>query len=531
MLRRISAAILLSGSMLFAAIAADGDAVFRTKLPGVIVFSGSGDGAGEGEGEPGPEQPVTTVVPDRSIPAGVAVSLSPTSAPSGIASWRSAGAAIPQGLSITTSGGLTGTPTKPGTFSGLVVEGLNSAGAVQTTSNAFTVTVTSPAITITWPASLQFPNDAVQFSIGVTGGYAPTIGVTGLPAGLSYAAGNVTQSLPTIASGSYSITVAAQDGYSSRSETRSLVITSPITVTANLSNPTFSTSAAADYTLTATAQNATGATSWTVTGLPPGMTETNGGRSITGVPTAAGQYAVTFTATDSLGVTGSVTANVTVVAPTGYPEVVSSGALVSTASTSLIVPLPDQYAQGDVILLMLEGDGLVKPTAPVGWFGIVSADGGVNGSSYTLAYRVVSGTISSPIVNYQGDHVSGKTFSIRGVDTVNGQVLQGNYANGGGATAASGTIGGVTTHGQGLFVGLVVHGQDTASPYVNWSSPDMADVTEVFDGGTTAGHGGGYSLVTARLDPAIASGPWSMQYTLNSSVYHRAFGTVFKPAH
>ena len=45
---------------------------------------------------------------------------------------------------------------------------------------------------------------------------------------------------------------------------------------------------------------------WSVVGLPTGLTMTSGGR-ITGTPSAAGTYSVTVTVTDAVGAKGSVT--------------------------------------------------------------------------------------------------------------------------------------------------------------------------------------------------------------------------------
>jgi hypothetical protein len=84
------------------------------------------------------------------------------------------------------------------------------------------------------------------------------------------------------------------------------------------------------YTTPLTATGGNGSYTWTVTGLPAGLTDANGAASITGTPTAAGSFQVTITATDTENPAQTappVTLTLTVVYPSETAQIQSPARL------------------------------------------------------------------------------------------------------------------------------------------------------------------------------------------------------------
>jgi hypothetical protein len=108
---------------------------------------------------------------------------------------------------------------------------------------------------------------------------------------------------PDIA-GTYRVQVTAtdQNGATDSASFTWTVNTGPLT----LSQPANQTGTVGTRaSLTMRASGGTGPYTWSVTGLPPGL-NINGNNVISGVPTAAGTYAVTVTVTDAVDATDSV---------------------------------------------------------------------------------------------------------------------------------------------------------------------------------------------------------------------------------
>ncbi|MFN7973827.1 MAG: putative Ig domain-containing protein [Acidobacteriota bacterium] len=215
---------------------------------------------------------------------------------------------LPAGLSLSAGGVLSGTPTTPGTSS-FTVTATDSGGC--TGSRAYQLTIDCPTITVA-PASLPNGTVGVPYSQTITasGGTAPyTFAVTSgaLPPGLALAANGVLSGTPT-AVGTYNFTVTATDANAcTGSLAYALTINppgcNPITVSpATLPNG----SVGVAYSQTITASGGTAPYTFAVTlgSVPPGLTLTPAG-VLGGVPTTAGTYAFTVTATDVNGCTGS----------------------------------------------------------------------------------------------------------------------------------------------------------------------------------------------------------------------------------
>jgi len=214
-----------------------------------------------------------------------------------------AAGSVPPGLTLSTAGVLSGTPTAAGSYGFTVTafDGLGAAG-----SHGYTLVV-NPAVSLTtttlanWTAGLAGYSQTVSAS----GGTGPlTFSATGsLPSGLTLSTGGVLSGTPLVA-GSYTFTVTATDMLGASAGQSYTVAINPV-VTLTTTTLAGWTAGLAGYSQTISASGGTGPLTFVATGsLPPGLTLSTAGL-LSGTPTAAGSYGFTVTAFDSLGAAGS----------------------------------------------------------------------------------------------------------------------------------------------------------------------------------------------------------------------------------
>ncbi len=254
--------------------------------------------------------PALTLTP-ASLPAGttgVAYSQQLT-ASGGVApySFSVIVGALPTGLTLSTTGLLSGTPTQTSGVN-LTIRATDANGCAGT--QVYALTVNCATVTVN-PATL--PN-------GTTGAvYNQTLTQTGgagtvtfslsngtLPTGLSLSNAGVLSGTPTQA-GSFPITVTATDAAGcggSRNYTLTINGNCP-TLTVNPATlPAGQMGAAYNQTITATGGTAPYAYTVSVGALPNGITLTTAG-VLSGTPTVSGQFGFTVTATDANGCAGT----------------------------------------------------------------------------------------------------------------------------------------------------------------------------------------------------------------------------------
>src|SRR6185312_13122457 len=214
---------------------------------------------------------------------------------------------LPAGLSLTSAGVLSGTPTTATTYS-FTIKATDSAGSGG--SRAYNVTI-SPSNTLTLsPASLGggTVGSVYNQTITATGGTVPyTFAVTAgsVPAGLTLSSGGVLSGTPTTAT-TFSFTVKATDStgtigsqiYNVTIARANILTLSPATL------PNATHSLPYNQKITATGGTAPYRFSVTAGALPTGLALFGSG-SFGGAPTTAGTYSFTVTATDSGNGTGS----------------------------------------------------------------------------------------------------------------------------------------------------------------------------------------------------------------------------------
>jgi hypothetical protein len=224
----------------------------------------------------------------------------------GTLTWSMAsGSTLPAGLSLSSSGAISGTPTTPATTSFTVKVTDSSgaqAGALSATQQlSITIKPTALAITTTSLSNgvLGVAYSAALAASGGTGTMSWSVTTGSLPGGLNLSGAGEISGTPT-AAGATSFTVTATDsGTPPQTANQSLSITiNPklaITTTA-LPNGVVSTA----YSASLQSSGGVGTITWSVSSgtLPAGLSM-NGSGAISGTPTTAGASSFTVTAKDS----------------------------------------------------------------------------------------------------------------------------------------------------------------------------------------------------------------------------------------
>ncbi len=267
--------------------------------------------------------PTITVSPASLTAATAAVAYSQTITATGGAgtyTYTETGT-LPAGLTLSTAGVLSGTPSQAGSFP-ITVTAKDSDNF--TGSKAYTLTVSGPAITLLPAAGTLTATSEVAYSQTFTagGGTSPyTYAETGtLPTGITFNTATATLSGTATQAGSFPISIKVTDSTTgtgspfSQTNAYTLTVTAP-TITITPTSLTAATAGAA-YSQQFAASGGTGTYTWTETGaLPAGVTLSAAGL-LSGTPTAAGSFPITVTAKDGDNFTGTENVTLTVNGPT-----------------------------------------------------------------------------------------------------------------------------------------------------------------------------------------------------------------------
>lgn len=269
--------------------------------------------------------PPAIVIAPASLPVGgVGSAYSQTvTASGGIAPYTFAvtAGALPAGVTLSSAGVLSGTPTAGGSFNWTVTA--TDAGSM-TGARAYTMTISAPTIDVT-PTTLPDPTQGAAYSaaLSASGGTAPyTFSIVGgaLPAGMTLNSGGTLSGTPTNA-GPYAFTVQASDsstGVGPFNGTRSYSGTVqpgiPVLNPATLPNGAIGAAYTAALSVT---QGAGAPYSFTVVSgaLPTGLTLSSGG-VISGTPNTAGSFTAVVQVTDAAAQNGQRSYTITIGAPT-----------------------------------------------------------------------------------------------------------------------------------------------------------------------------------------------------------------------
>jgi hypothetical protein len=212
------------------------------------------------------------------------------------------GGALPTGLTMSSAGAITGTPTAAvsGTFTVTVTDNI---GQTDTESYTITVRPAPPVVsTTTLPAaSVGVPYNATITWTGGAGPYTVTVSAGSLPAGLTMSTAGVITGTPTTA-GTANFTVTVRDANNKNgSKALSITVNPPALniTTTTLPGGTFGTA----YNQSLQALGGTPPYTWTASaGLPPGITLSSAG-VLSGTPGQPGEYSFSVTVRDASNAT------------------------------------------------------------------------------------------------------------------------------------------------------------------------------------------------------------------------------------
>jgi hypothetical protein len=214
--------------------------------------------------------------------------------------WSIAAGTLPAGLTLASSGAISGTPTMPGTFT-FTVKATDAALRAGTKSMTLTVKLDPAVPYITNPAlpagSLSRPYSAQLSAVSGPGSYVWSLAAGTLPAGLTLSANGLLSGTPTKAT-SYSFTVKVTSGAATDTRAYAVPVAAAVAVTTtSLSAANVGTA----YSLSLAATGGTKTYTWSIASgtLPAGLTLSAG--KISGTPTAPGAQTLVFQVIDSAG--------------------------------------------------------------------------------------------------------------------------------------------------------------------------------------------------------------------------------------
>jgi hypothetical protein len=396
---------------------------------------------------------------------------------------------LPTGLSLSSAGVLSGTPTQTGSFpiTVKVTDGQGCVGVGPTynlTIGCQTITVTNPA-TNTGVAAAAFSQ---TFTAGNTIGAVTFSTASTLPTGLTLSSAGVLSGTPT-QTGSFPIVVKATDanGCFGNGATYTLTITcQTITVT----NPASGAgTVSAPFSKTFTQSGAIGPTTFSInTGtLPAGLTLSAAG-VLSGTPTQTGSFPITVKITDTNGCTGTG-ATYTIVIGCQIITVTNPATTSGTVNVAFSQQFTQSGAVGGATFSLNSG------TLPTGY--TLSASGLLSGTttqfgSFPISVKVTDGNGCTGIGATYNLVINCQVITVNNPATTSGVAgtafsqtfTQTNAAGGATFTINTGTLPtGLTLSAAGVLSG---------TPTQTGSFPITVKVT---DGNGCTGIGGTYNLV------------------------------------
>ncbi len=302
-----------------------------------------------------------------------ALTLSATGGAGGPYTWSDPTGSLPVGLSITSAGVVSGTPTAvappyPHAYDVLLTVADKTVNRKATVAVRWTIRY--PPVVVVNPGtrtdSVGHPVTPLQ--LAATGGQAPyTWSATGLPAGLTVtSSGLVTGTVSSVGSSAATITARDQQGTTAPVTFTWTVVAGPTIATP----PTQSTSAGATVSVAVATTCTHSPCTYSASGLPGGLSFVGG--VITGAPTTQGTVTgATVSVTDVDGVTATSGSFTWVVTPPVPPTVTTPGTLTSSVGSPVKIRVASTCSVGPCTYTLvdaptgvsIDGTGVLTSTA------------------------------------------------------------------------------------------------------------------------------------------------------------------------
>ncbi|OLP52322.1 beta strand repeat-containing protein [Allorhizobium taibaishanense] len=348
---------------------------------------------------------------------------------------------LPSGLTLSSSGVLSGTPTASGSFSFTVTVN-DSAVTQNTASRSYTLAVSGPVMTL--PATVladavtgQSYSAVINPATGGTAPYSYAVSAGALPSGITV--NSVDGSLsgtPTVA-GTFGFTITATDSTSgttsqaSRNYSLSVglpsISISPATLDAAVSGKSYS------KVLIGSGGTSPYSFALTTGTLPAGLTLASDG-TLAGTPSATGTFAFAITATDANGATGSKSYSLQVEAPADFAfspaggslpeamigEAYSAGISAAGGTGTLVYSLASGTLPDGLVLNVSTGqlNGPLSETAKSGDYtfsiSVRDSNGMTGSASYTIAVKERAVTVTDKVVEVDAGATPPNVYLNRG---------------------------------------------------------------------------------------------------------------------
>lgn len=433
---------------------------------------------------------------------------------------------LPPGLSLSTAGLLSGTPTTPGSYTvSISARDANFCASVRT----YRISIACPTITINPPGILT-ARVGMPYSWGfnATGGTAPysfALTAGSLPEGLSITGTSITGTATT--AGSHPITLRATDANGCVGERQyTLTVSCPTITISPTSLPGGTVGTAYSQTITATGGNAPYAFSLSSGTLPAGLMLSAGG-TISGTPTASGTSTFNLQVTDAFGcimqrTMAIVISNIACPTITVNPTVLSKGGLgapynQTITATGGTAPYSFALSNGSLpsgLTLAATGELTGTPTATGTATFIVRATD-ANGCAGERAYSLVINPPACPTIT-----IAHTTLTNGTVGSAYNQVIS---ASGGAAPYSFSIIAGT------LPAGLALNsttGAITGSP----GSEGLANFTvRATDANGCMGERAFSIVIAANLFTSVSAASFAPNTTLAPESIIAGFGVNLSP--
>lgn len=197
----------------------------------------------------------------------------------------------------------------------------------------------------------------------------------------------------------------------------------------------------------------------------------------------------------------------------------SIGAL-ATGTTGAVTPVAPTHAAGDWLYILAEHSNAsngITPTLGGGTaFALLGSQTNNSTTSGFALYgaKATSSAETIPAIggNAGQDHIQALVFSVSGLQNEPGDdpwasLIVQNLSNTAASALTLGALGAINATGV-LVVDMVSRANDSAAAgFSGWANPDLANLTERYDAGTTVGNGGGFAINTGELAaPATLAG-------------------------